>query len=160
LHATGPSFIGTPPPPPVTGFGDGTFSAGIEFGLAASTALCQFGPINTQYDFDYTTDAATEPGLNQLAHIKFDADLSHQITIHQKLNEPPPVVDAEGIIVGPGFSFRIISSEPIEFGLLTPPPGTFEIHVRGVLKTADGSCETDADFNGTLIPGPRPPTPE
>ena len=152
VHATGASFDGTPPPPPVTGFGEGTFFAGLGGeGLAATQTFCPPVETITQYEFVYSTDAATEPfGMNQVAHIKFDADLSHQITIHQKPNEAP-VVDAEGMIVGPGFSFRIMSSAPTG-GFLTP--GGFQIFVTGVLKTPGGSCETSAEFDGTLIPEP------
>src|SRR2546423_715567 len=84
VHATGASFDGTPPPPPVTGFGDGTFFAGIgDEALAANAQPC-FGFVSrkTHYQFVYTTDAATEQPnqMNQVAHIKFDEDLSHQIT--------------------------------------------------------------------------------
>lgn len=151
LHPTAASFDGTPPPPPVTGFGFGTFSAGIgEEELAAIVEPC-FVSTDTHYQFVYTTDQATEPGMNQVAHIKFDEDLSHQITIHQKLNEPPPVVDAEGIIVGPGFSFRIISSSLVS-GILTP--AGFQIFVTGILKTSAGSCETSGQFDGTFMTEP------
>lgn len=148
VHATAASFDGTPPPPPVTGFGIGDFFASSgEEALAASVDCFVATP--TQYQFVYTTDQSTEPGINQVAHIKFDEDLSHQITIHQKLNEPPPVVDAEGIIVGPGFSFRIISSSPVS-GTLTP--AGFHIFVTGILKTPAGSCEAFGEFDGSLIP--------
>jgi hypothetical protein len=148
VHATGASFDGTPPPPPVTGFGFGSFSAGDGGdGFAAIVEPC-FVLTDTHYQFVYTTDAATEPvGMNQVAHIKFDEDLSHQITIHQKLPNDVPQVDAEGIIVGPGFSFRIISSSDVS-GFLTP--AGFEIFVTGILKTPAGSCETSAQFDGSF----------
>src|SRR4051812_40667632 len=149
MHPTAASFIGTPPPPAVSGRGTGTFSASNDVGagaLAVTDVPC-FVDTPTQYEFVYTTDAATEPGLNQVAHIKFDEELSHQITIHQKPNEAP-VVDAEGMIVGPGFSFRIMSSSPVE-GVLTP--SGFQIFVTGILKTPAGSCEASAQFDGTLI---------
>src|SRR5205807_645272 len=97
LHQTGPSFdAGTPPPPPVTGDGSGSFSTlSSDAPLAASVDCSVF--TKTQYQFVYSTDAAD--GMNQIAHIKFDGDLSHQITIHQRPNEPVEV-DAEGIIAG------------------------------------------------------------
>src|SRR5213595_232126 len=101
LHPTAASFLGTPPPPAFTGEGRGTFSASNDVeALAVTDAPCFVDLTPTHFQFVYTTDAATEPGLNQVAHIKFDEDLSHQITIHQKPNEAPEV-DAEGIIVGP-----------------------------------------------------------
>ena len=101
----------------------------------------------THYAYVYTTDASTKPfGINQAAHIKFDEDLSHQITIHQKPNEAPEV-DAEGIIAGPGFSFRITSTSSDE-GFLSP--AGFEVFVTGILKTAAGSCEASGDFVGNF----------
>src|SRR5436305_6522500 len=130
LHPTAASFLGTPPPPAVTGRGDGSFFASNNVGLAPAVteAPCEAEAI-THYQFVYTTDTATEPGLNQVAHIKFDEDLSHQITIHQKPNEAPEV-DAEGIIAGPGFSFRITSTSSDE-GFLSP--AGFEVFVTGIL---------------------------
>jgi hypothetical protein len=165
VHATAPSFAGTPPPPPVTGFGIGSFSAGPGGEeLAAVAPPCEEGVAasHTTFDYVYTTDAADPIGMNQVAHIKFDGDLSHQITIHQKGNDPSTeVVDAEGIIagtddIGTEFSFRIISSKPTTGGMM-PPPGVFDIDVRGVLKTPDGSCETSANFFGHFsIVSPSP----
>ena len=159
VSATAASFDRTPPRPPVTGDGFGTFSTVFgDAALAAAPASCPPVDIVTHFQFDYTTDASTDIGMNQLAHIKFGPDflgeaLSHQITIHQKLNEPP-VVDAEGMIVGPNFSFRIISSDPV-LGFLSPPPGDFDVVVNGVLKTPAGSCETSADFFGHFtLPSP------
>jgi hypothetical protein len=154
LHPTAASLAGTPPPPPVTGDGFGRFLAGVEEGFAATVDPGCSASATMTFQFVYTTDAATEPvGMNQVAHIKFDGLLSHQITIHQKLDEPlTEVVDAEGIIAGTDelnreFSFRIISSKPTAGGMM-PPPGAFDIDVRGVLKTPDGSCETSANFFG------------
>jgi hypothetical protein len=149
LHPTAASFAGTPPPPPVTGDGRGSFFAGNDLAVAATVEPC-VEATDTHYQFVYTTDQATEPGMNQVAHIKFDEDLSHQITIHQAPNEPA-VVDAEGIIAGPGFSFRISSSQG---GVLQPTD--FQVAVTGILKTPAGSCETTAEFDGSLIVSPSP----
>jgi hypothetical protein len=159
VHATAASFDGTPPPPPVTGDGDGLFSPIPDVDALAATEVCSVPTVITHYQFVYTTDASTEEPdqMNQVAHIKFDEgtealaveDLSHQITIHQKLNEPPPVVDAEGIIAGPNFSFRITSSEGGTLG-----PEGFLIDVTGILKTPSGSCPTSAEFQGTFPPPP------
>jgi len=151
LHATGPSFLGTPPPPPVTGDGIGSFSASNDVDALAAVAVSCNVATQTQYQFVYTTDASTESGMQQIAHIKFDADLSHQITIHQMPHEDA-VVDAEGMIVGPGFSFRIATTEPGS----TLSPAHFLIFVTGVLKTADGSCDASAQFSGDLTPTPSP----
>lgn len=149
VRATAASFDGTPPPPPVTGDGFGDFFASnSDVSLAAVVGPC-FVSTKTQYQFDYTTDASTESGMQQLAHIKFDADLSHQITIHQMPHEDA-VVDAQGMIVGPGFSFRIATTETGS----TLSPADFSIFVTGVLKTADGSCDASAHFSGDLAPTP------
>src|SRR5438093_557400 len=79
VHATAASFDGTPPPPPVTGFGVGDFFASNSEESLVSAALITgpcFVSTTTHYQFDYTTDAATEPfGMNQVAHIKFDGTL-------------------------------------------------------------------------------------
>jgi len=87
VHATAASFDGTPPPPPVTGFGDGPFFAGpgdlADLALAAVAPPCEEAvSAFTHYEYVYTTDAATDPvGMNQVAHIKFDDFLSHQKSI-------------------------------------------------------------------------------
>jgi len=99
--------------------------------------------------------------MNQVAHIKFDEtltgeDLSHQITIHQKPNEPVEVLpdaDGHGTIFGPDFSFRITGQQG--GGFLSP--AHFTIYVTGILKTPDGSCEASAVFDGSLIEETPPP---
>jgi hypothetical protein len=161
LHATGPSFdAGDPPPPPVSGDGSGSFSAGVGSDdlLAASVEPCtdEFAATATTYHFVYTTDQSMDPiGNHQVAHIKFDEDLSHQIVIRQT-GVLAPTVDANGMIVGSvvgsEFSFRIMSNRPVT-GFLAPPPTAFgfEIEVTGILKTADNPpCETTGRFFGSF----------
>jgi len=149
VRSTAASFDATPPPPPVTGFGDGLFSAsGGDLALAADVGPC-FVSTPTHYAYVYTTDASTKPfGINQVAHIKFDELLSHQITIHQAPNEGA-IVDAEGMIVGPDFSFRIATSES---GQLSP--FDFVVAVTGVLTTPSRSCDASGHFSGSLSPQP------
>jgi hypothetical protein len=155
LLGTGPLHEeGLPPPPPVTGRGDGSFSAGDDSFAALVVSGC-FVSTTTQYDFVYTTDQSMDPiGIHQVAHIKFDGtflpgeELSHQIVIRQPPHQPAEV-DANGTIRGPGFSFRITGSNG---GFLTP--AGFEVSVTGILKTADGSCEASGQFNGTLTVAP------
>jgi hypothetical protein len=133
----------------VTGDGLGDFFASnSDASLAAVVVSCDVAT-QTQYQFVYTTDASTESGMQQVAHIKFDGDLSHQITIHQMPHEDA-VVDAEGMIVGPGFSFRIATSLPGS----TLSPEHFAIAVTGVLKTPAGSCDATGNFSGSLTVSP------
>jgi hypothetical protein len=156
LLGTGPLYDeGVPPPPPVSGRGEGSFSASDDFdaSLAALVVAGCFVSTATQYDFVYTTDQSMDPiGIHQVAHIKFDGtllpgeELSHQIVIRQAPHDIARV-DANGMIVGPGFSFRITSTNN---GNLTP--AEFFVSVNGILKTAEGSCEASGQFSGPLTP--------
>src|SRR5438034_7543693 len=75
-HPSAPSFdAGTPPPPPVYGDGEGTFSAVSEGGdlgttSAAPVTFCGSASSPLTYHFSYVTDNSSELGDNVIVHVK------------------------------------------------------------------------------------------
>jgi hypothetical protein len=148
------SFAGNPPPPPLTGRGDGdlTFDS---FEIASAAALItasptdQCGPLPSTH-LEYTLDyLINKTGNNQWAHLNLDGQ-NRQITVHQTDNK----VDATGEIVGLGYVFRItggaadgfLESELIQGSLRSV---NFSVHVTGIATLADGTkCRAGATLSG------------
>jgi len=148
------SFAGNPPPPPLTGRGDGDLNFdSFEISSAASTIaaaptdLCgPLPPKHFEYDLDYLINKTL---TNQWAHLILVGQ-NRQITVHQTDNK----VDATGEIVGDGYVFRITGGAGV--GSLMSDPGegslrnvTFSVHVTGIATLVDGTqCRAGATLSG------------
>ena len=159
LRPTGQiSAAGNPPPPPLTGRGDGELEPdfGDDFSSAASvdaTRNGKSGPVpcdlpafvNLSYSFDYMIN---KPDKNAFVHL--DPDNQKQITIHQNGNK----VDAHGTIVGAGFTFAI--SDVTAGSIIGDGEGgrvldSFFLRITGIVTHADGSkCQAAAILDGNF----------
>ena len=153
LRPGGASFAGNPPPPPLTGRGDGDLSFDSFEILSASatiadapTDLCGFlPPTPLSYALDYLINKA---GTNQWAHLNLDGQ-NRQITVHQTDNK----VDASGEIVGVGYVFRITGGAGTGFLTSTPIEGSlrnvsFSVQVNGIATLTDGTqCRASATLS-------------
>ncbi len=147
LHPSAASRdFGTPPPPPLTGDGFGDLStiggeaAAIATGGPSAAPLVCSESTPLTYHFSFVT---SQPGDNMVAELQFEDPLSGHVSIHQAPNHG---VDAQGIISGPGFSFRITN---VNSGTLDE--FSFDLFVDGVLTTPAGSCSTAAHLTGSLV---------
>jgi len=148
------SFAGNPPPPPLTGRGDGELSfdsfdilSAASTTTAAPTDVC--GPLPPTF-FTYALDyLINKTATNQWAHLNLDGQ-NRQITIHQTDNK----VDASGEIVGVGYVFRItggagtgsLTSTPIEGSLRNV---SFSVTVTGIATLVNGTqCRGSATLSG------------
>jgi hypothetical protein len=156
------SAAGNPPPPPLTGRGDGELlpdDFSDEFSSAASVGAttngsgksalpsCTLpGTVDLDYAFDYLINKQDN---NAFVHL--DPDNQKQITIHQHGDK----LDAHGTIVGTGFTFAIgdVTDGSI-IGEGGGVVGSFFLRVTGIVTLANGNkCQAAAilegDFGGS-----------
>jgi hypothetical protein len=141
------SLAGNPPPPPLTGRGDGeldpfssdisTFAATTE--TAALNACGSLAATPLSYEFDYLLN---KEETNEWAHLKLD-DQNHQVTIHQTSSK----IDANGEIVGPDYVFRLTGGATGELDAFG-----FSLVVDGIVTLSDGTrCHAQASLSGDLV---------
>lgn len=154
------SAAGNPPPPPLTGRGDGELAPDFdeEFSSAASVDATRDGGgksalvpcdlpafVSLSYSFDYMIN---KPDKNAFVHL--DPDNQKQITIHQNGDK----LDAHGTIIGAGFTFAI--TDVTDGSIIGDGEGgrvldSFFLRITGIVTHADGSkCQAAAILDGGL----------
>ncbi|MEP6690212.1 MAG: hypothetical protein ABJD07_03590 [Gemmatimonadaceae bacterium] len=143
-------LIGDPPPPPLTGTGDGTFSTLSGAALSVATAvvgssdphqLCSVSDFNFQFAWRYFIN---KPENNAWIHVD-----ELQYNGHSDFHSTEKKNDASGQIVGPDFTFSLGDVVSGSVFNETRTPGSFYFVVTGKLTLADGQT-CDVTGNVTL----------
>jgi len=137
---------GLPPPPPLTGSGDGTldvFGSDLVANASVSTSALpnctSGGSVAFTYSFDYLLNKTDN---SSFAHLDVD-NQSQNVTIHQTVSN----IDAHGLIKGSNFTFFITDAISGTLSL-----GGFNLLVEGTVTFADGSkCHATASLSGSLV---------
>ena len=140
--------VGDPPPPPLSGTGDGSLELGgdlVPLAAASGGSIPQCGG-GHGFDLSYAWDyLQPDPNNQQVVHLKLDGSPTNgEIVMHQNQNGKS---NAQGTISDGSFSLNLQSGDVIELD-----PNFFEFTVTGILTNlATGfKCVATGTLEGNL----------
>lgn len=140
---------GDPPPPPLTGTGDGSFSAtdaAVTGSAAPQLAICSASLSSFIIDWKYFIN---RPEKSAWIHVD-----QPQFNGHSDFHSTDKKNDASGQIVGPDFTFKINDVVAGSVFNEARRPGSFDFQVTGLLTLANGTkCNATGNIFLRLVSG-------
>ena len=138
------SLDGDPPPPPLSGTGDGSLVLGFSDLAPQATTTCSIShSFGLSYSFSYL---APDPNNQQVVHLALDGTpTTGEITLHKNQNGKS---NAQGNISDGSFSFNLQSGD-----IISLTEFEFDFQVTGVLTNlATGEkCTVSGQLEGSLV---------